>query len=154
MRSYPGEQKKNGKGIELIEISKQGAVRIDGSVLNYTSRTLTHFRYAGSLHLLHAVFSLEDYHYYKGRCRCWVVRAVPGRATHLDYTTTLRQIFHVTVDPGVPSLVENDIGDKFFNVSFRPAKYDDENRAPVGNTYEVQYKPQGDDNWETVKPSG
>ncbi|ULT96692.1 hypothetical protein L3Y34_004915 [Caenorhabditis briggsae] len=67
--------------------------------------------------------------------------------------TTLPETTAAGVDPGVPSLVENAIGDKYFNVSFRPAKYDDETRAPVGNTYEVQYKPQNGDEWETVKPS-
>lgn len=67
--------------------------------------------------------------------------------------TTLPETTAAGVDPGVPSLVENAIGDKYFNVSFRPAKYDDETRAPVGNTYEVQYKPQNGDDWETVKPS-
>ncbi|CCD65186.1 Neuroglian [Caenorhabditis elegans] len=67
--------------------------------------------------------------------------------------TTLPETTAAGVDPGVPSLVENAIGDKYFNVSFRPAKYDDESRAPVGNTYEVQYKPQDADEWETVKPA-
>ncbi|EFO93140.1 CRE-SAX-7 protein [Caenorhabditis remanei] len=67
--------------------------------------------------------------------------------------TTLPETTAAGVDPGVPSLVENAIGDKYFNVSFRPAKYDEETRAPVGNTYEVQYKPQDGDDWETVKPS-
>ncbi|CDM63517.1 Fibronectin type-III domain-containing protein [Caenorhabditis elegans] len=69
--------------------------------------------------------------------------------THLRFLASAPN----SVDPGVPSLVENAIGDKYFNVSFRPAKYDDESRAPVGNTYEVQYKPQDADEWETVKPA-
>uniref|UniRef100_A0A8R1EAS2 Fibronectin type-III domain-containing protein n=2 Tax=Caenorhabditis japonica TaxID=281687 RepID=A0A8R1EAS2_CAEJA len=33
------------------------------------------------------------------------------------------------------------------------ANYDEESGAPVGNTFEVQYKPQNEDNWDTVKPS-
>ena len=51
-------------------------------------------------------------------------------------------------------MVENAIGDSFFNVSFRPAKFDDEVRGPVGNTFEVEYKPEGEDDWKKMEPKG
>lgn len=63
---------------------------------------------------------------------------------------TLPEQVAAGVDPGVPTLEENAIGDNFFNVSFRPAKFDEEARAPVGNTFELEYKEDGESEWKTV----
>ncbi|CAB3409874.1 unnamed protein product [Caenorhabditis bovis] len=65
--------------------------------------------------------------------------------------TTLPEVTAAGVDPGVPTIVDQEIGDKHFNVSFRPAEYDEETRGPVGNTFEVEYKEKNSDEWKTVK---
>lgn len=61
-----------------------------------------------------------------------------------------------SVDPGTPSFIENDIGDNFFNVTFKPSEFDETGRGPVGNTFLVEYKESsdGEDAWKEAKQQG
>ncbi|WKY06666.1 hypothetical protein Q1695_006670 [Nippostrongylus brasiliensis] len=54
------------------------------------------------------------------------------------------------VDPSTPSFVENEIGDNFFNVTFAPSKFDEEEPRPVGNTFLVEYREADTDEWKQV----
>ncbi|KAK6060018.1 fibronectin type III domain protein [Cooperia oncophora] len=60
----------------------------------------------------------------------------------------------LSVDPSTPSFIENEIGDDFFNVTFTPSKFDDEERRPVGNTFLVEYREADTDEWKQVPQKG
>ncbi|VDO34696.1 unnamed protein product [Haemonchus placei] len=65
-----------------------------------------------------------------------------------------RPISLYSVDPSTPSFVENEIGDNYFNVTFTPSKFDDEERRPVGNTFFVEYREADTDEWKQVPQEG
>jgi hypothetical protein len=50
-------------------------------------------------------------------------------------------------DPVVPQLVREGIGDDYINVSFVPGDYRPDDPRPVGNSFFVRYRPEGDDDW-------
>ncbi len=62
--------------------------------------------------------------------------------------------FKILVDPGVPSFDETAIGDNYFNISYKPASFDQQERQPVGTTFAVEYKEQGADDWKEVPQHG
>ncbi|VDP12796.1 unnamed protein product [Heligmosomoides polygyrus] len=53
-------------------------------------------------------------------------------------------------NPSPPSFEENEIGDNFFNVTFTPSAFDDEERLPVGNTFFVEYREVDTEEWKQV----
>lgn len=79
-----------------------------------------------------------------------------GSMNNMVVKIALPEMRIISVDPGTPTFVENDIGNDYFNVTFRPSAYDEAARAPVGNTFLVQYKEDGagEDEWKTVKQQG
>ena len=87
------------------------------------------------------------------------VAAAPNCNKNIKFPPSLRDLSQqeiFAVEPGTPAFVENDIGNNYFNVTFRPADFDEKERAPVGNTFLVQYKEDGagEDDWKTVKQDG
>ncbi|KAK6751482.1 hypothetical protein RB195_003089 [Necator americanus] len=68
--------------------------------------------------------------------------------------TTLPEVVAAGVDPSTPSFFENEIGDDYFNVTFSPSKFDEEERRPVGNTFFVQYREADTEEWKQVPQEG
>uniref|UniRef100_A0A914CE69 Neuroglian n=1 Tax=Acrobeloides nanus TaxID=290746 RepID=A0A914CE69_9BILA len=62
---------------------------------------------------------------------------------------TLPEALPLNEDPVVPQLVREGIGDDYINVSFVPGDYRPDDPRPVGNSFFVRYRPEGDDDWHT-----
>lgn len=58
------------------------------------------------------------------------------------------------VEPERPHLEESGVGDDFINVTLTPGEFDKNEGRPVGSGMYVKYRKAGDDEWETLTPTG
>ncbi|CAJ0929223.1 unnamed protein product, partial [Mesorhabditis belari] len=62
---------------------------------------------------------------------------------------------HVAADgvvPETPFVRAERVGEDHFNVSFQPGAFDERDRRPVGNSYKIQIREDGSEDWKTHDP--
>jgi neuronal cell adhesion protein len=60
----------------------------------------------------------------------------------------------IAVEPSRPVLQEQAISEDHFNVSFVPGDFNADEQRPVGNTFYVKYREDGDTEWQVKPASG
>ncbi|CAJ0572045.1 unnamed protein product, partial [Mesorhabditis spiculigera] len=86
----------------------------------------------------------------------FIVRAETGTGAgdpnSADAKTLPEHVASDGVVPETPHVRAERIGNDHFNVSFVPGAFDEKDRRPVGNSYQIQIKEDGTEEWKTIEP--